>query len=88
MTFKIDFEGISGYFEFDISFALAGTLTVSFILGGLPIDIDVSEMFYFACDSIWLKKTCKVVRFLPCAFPELITLPMPSKTSVITKENS
>jgi hypothetical protein len=42
VTFEIDFQGLSGHFEFDISFATAGTFTVPFILGGLPVDIGVS----------------------------------------------
>jgi hypothetical protein len=41
VTFELDFQGLSGHFEFDISFATAGTFTVPFILGGLPVDIDV-----------------------------------------------
>jgi hypothetical protein len=42
-TFEVDFEGLSGHFEFDISFAAAGAFTVPFILSGLPRDIDVSH---------------------------------------------
>lgn len=42
-TFEVQFQGVSGPFELDISFAAGGTFRVPLTHDGLPLDLDVNS---------------------------------------------